>query len=238
MARKRKGAQDAFEAAEERIGNWKEHHRPTSYYGDYWKGNTPEDADNWVDVEHQWGSSHWYGGTASDECLAKANYEYIQDNVVKAYPDDVTTDIRNGQFAIRALRMETPDEVPEGEEPALVTTTAWDTWIDIENSLGDYASLDDDAMSECEQEASWEETVDNVQYKVRRMEDFDARDDLPERWVSDVVNYVTENLYNYWDHVDSSADGIDISEEHIIEAMINLGYLKRLRDYIDEDVKD
>jgi hypothetical protein len=236
MARKRKGAQDAFEAAEERIGNWREFDGP-GRYNKYWKDNEPDDSENWVDVEHDWGSGQWYGGT-SDECLAKSNYEYIQSNVVNAYQDDVITDIRNGQFAIRAFRRETPDEVPEGDEPALVTTTAWDTWIDIENLLEDYVSLDDDAMGECEQEAAWEETVENVKYAVRNLEDFEARSDLPERWVSDVINYVTENLYNYWDHVDSSADGIDISEEHIIEAMLNLRYLKRLRDYIDEDVKD
>ena len=238
MVRKKKGSGDPFEEAESRIGNWREHHRPSTYYGDYWKGNEPEDAENWVDVEHDWGSSHWYGGTTSDDCLAKTNYEYIQDNVVKAYPDDVTEDVRNGQFAIRAFRKETPDEVPEGEEPGLVTTTAWDTWIDIENGLEDYAVLDDSAMSDCESEAAWEETLDNVKYTVRKMDDFEPRDDLPENWVGQVVSYITDNLYPYWDHVDSRADGIDPREEHVIEAMFMLRYMKQLRDYFAEDVKD
>ena len=238
MVRKKKGSGDPFEEAESRIGNWREHHHPSSYggYGNYWKGNQPDDAENWVDVEHDWGSGTWYGGGASDNCWAKANCEYIRDRVVKAYPDDVTEDVRNGQFAIRAFRKETPDEVPEGEEPGLVTTTAWDTWIEIENELKKRNCLDDVALFECEQEAAWEETVDNVKYTVRKLEGLTASDNLPEGWVGRVVSYITDNFHNYWDEQDSQADGIDPSEEHVIEALFMLGYMKRLGDYFAEDV--
>jgi len=228
VARKRGGKGIPYEEAKDRIGNWVE-----SRYRSYWFGEKPDDAENWVAISHGIGRHHHE--TVSQECQAEADLAWIEKNIIDAYPDDVTSDV-NSSFAIRALRKAPPEEVPEGEEPHLETTDAWDTWLIIEHEIEEYQSLDQDAEDKCTDEVVWETTTDNIEYTVRRMDDFEPLDDLPEEWAVEVANYINDKLYDYFGRTNEAGEGIDPSEEHVIKAMLILGYLKRFRDYFAEDV--
>jgi hypothetical protein len=231
--KRRAGDADAYEEAEDRAGDWKKLEEG-SWRGYWGVNNKPDDAENWAAVEHNWGGS--YHATGSDEALSDSNMAHIQRTVLDAFPDDVITDVRRGDFAIRALRPEDPADVEEGEEPRLVPTAAWAEWIGIENSLKNYPILDEDDFSERESNMSWEETKENIEHTVRNLEDFDLRDGVPDDWVGELVYFINENIHDYRDRQEG-ADGIDPKPEHVIAAMLELGYTKRLRDYFgDEDV--
>ena len=212
------------------MGDWKA--QEDSWRG-YWIGNKPDDAENWVAVEHNQGGS--YHASTSDECLSESNMAYIQSTIIDAFPDDVITDVRAGDFAIRALRKEDPGDVAEGEEPMLVPTEAWAEWVGIENALKNYPILDEDDFSEREDEMSWEETKTNVDYLVGHIEDLEPIDDLPEDWIDILMWHIYRNIFDYRDH-QSGANGIEPKIEHVIEGMLALHYFKRLRDYLCEDV--